>query len=85
MSESPPVKFTINPWHFVQMLFNPSLSDESVEISNLQKPHQFSIPLLKKKNGFSILKSAYLLSKYAGAGARLRELKQLRNGLEMTG
>ena len=37
--------------------------------------------MLKKKNDLNILKSAYLYSKYAGAGRRLRNLKELKKTL----
>ena len=84
-SESPPLQFMINPWHAVNMLFNPQASEDSAEMSNFEKvPYRFSSPLLKKKNDLNILKQAYLFSKYAGAGARLRKLKELKKTLTGT-
>ena len=80
--KSPPLHFLINPWHAVKMLFNPQPSEESAKISNLQKaPYPFSTPMLKKKNDLNLLKSAYLISKYAGAGGSLRKLKELKKTL----
>ena len=38
--------------------------------------------LLTNKNDFNILKSAYLFSKYAGAGKRLRKLQELKQTME---
>ena len=38
--------------------------------------------LLTKKNDFNILKSAYLFSKYAGAGKTLRKLQDLKQIME---
>ena len=72
----------INPWHAVKMLFNPQPSEEFSKISNLQNgPYPYLTPMLKKKNDLNILKQAYLFSKYAGAGARLRKLKELKKTL----
>ena len=69
------------------MLFNTPNSDESATITNIQDAQgHFPNPLqIGKKNDFNILKSAYLLSKYAGAGARMRKLKEFKNRLALTG
>jgi hypothetical protein len=61
----PQVQFLINPWHALNMLLTHPKPAESEEMmSNLDDS--------------SMVKSAYLYSKYAGAGNWLRKLKELK-------
>ena len=78
--EGPPLQFLLNPWHAVKMLLNPPSSGDSLEMPAAQDD-QFPAPTVTKKNDLNILKSAYLFSKYAGAGKRLRKLKELKKTL----
>merc|ERR1719154_849080 len=66
---SPPLQFLTNPWHAVKMFLSPATSEKPL------------VSLMKKKNDLNILKSAYLYSKYAGAGRRLRKLEELKKAL----
>ena len=61
----PQVQFLINPWHAFNMLMtHPKPADQEMMPSSLDES--------------SMVKSAYLYSKYAGAGNWLRKLKELK-------
>ena len=82
VAPGPPLQFLFNPWHAVKMLLSPPAYDNSKEIAtNQDDTESYPTQLLTKKNDLNILKSAYLFSKYAGAGKRLRKLKELKKAL----
>ena len=68
-TSSPPIQFLTNPWHAFKMFFSPPTSDEP------------QVTMVKKTNDLNTLNTAYIYSKYAKAGGRLRMIEELMRAM----